>query len=265
MINKYLKFRLNKTIAQYKSFLLLISLIILTTTIINFYDKFKYEQSKNLENILNNIYLQKTLKSISSELKPRFEKIDYIINSGESFEGILNEIKLDEVEKKNILNSVIKNKKKIKLYENQKIIFEIDNLNKRKVNKIIIPINKKRDLVISYTKENSFTFNELNKQLTLTHIYKENYIRNSLYKAAIEKNIDPNIIIQFAQIYGFEVDFQRDIRKNDSFQIVYEQFKNSENKTVYFGNILYANLILQGKSLELYFFNSEKDKINDHF
>ncbi len=265
MINKYLKFRLNKTIEQYKFFLLLISLIILTTTIINFYGKFKYEQSKNLENILNNIYLQKTLKSISSELKPRFEKIDYIINSGESFEGILNEIKLDEVEKKNILNSVIKNKTKIKLYENQKIIFEIDNLNKRKVNKIIIPINKKRDLVISYTKENSFTFNELNKQLTLTHIYKENFIRNSLYKAAIEKNIDPNVIVQFAQIYGFEVDFQRDIRKNDSFQIVYEQFQNSENKTVDFGNILYANLILQGKSLELYHFNSDQDKINDHF
>ena len=43
--------------------------------------------------------------------------------------------------------------------------------------------------------------------------------------------IDPNIIVQFAQIYGFQVDFQRDIRKNDSFQIVYEEFKNEENKT----------------------------------
>ena len=81
----------------------------------------------------------------------------------------------------------------------------------------------------------------------------------------MEKKIDPNIIVQFAQIYGFQVDFQRDIRRNDSFQIVYEEFKNEENKIVDFGNILYANLILQGKSLELYHFNSEKDKINDHF
>ena len=265
MINTYLKFTINKTVAKYKSFLLLLSLIILTTIIINSYDKFKNEQSKKLDNILNNIYLQKTLKSISSGLKPRFEKINYIVNYGESFEGILSEIKLDIEEKRSILDFIINKKIKVKLYENQKIIFEIDNLNKRKITKIVIPINKKRDLVISSNKKDSFDFREINKQLTLTHVYKENFIRNSLYKAAIEKKIDPNIIVQFAQIYGFEVDFQRDIRKNDSFQIVYEQFKNDENKTVEFGNILYANLILQGRSLELYFFNSEKDKISDHF
>ena len=106
---------------------------------------------------------------------------------------------------------------------------------------------------------------ELTKELTINKIYKENFIKNSLYKAAVDKNIDPNIIIQFAQIYGFQIDFQRDIRKNDSFQIVYEEYKNEENKTVDFGNILYANLILQGKAYELYHFSSEKDKINDHF
>ena len=99
----------------------------------------------------------------------------------------------------------------------------------------------------------------------MTTRYSENFIKNSLYKSAIDKKIHPNIIVQFAQIYGFQVDFQRDIQKNDSFQIVYEQYKNEENKIVDFGNILYANLILQGKSLELYHFNSEKDKINDHF
>ena len=99
----------------------------------------------------------------------------------------------------------------------------------------------------------------------MNKVYKENFIKSSLYKAAIEKKIDPNIIVQFAQIYGFEVDFQRDIRKNDGFQIVYEELRNDNNKVVDFGNILYANLILQGKSLELYHFSSDKEKINDHF
>ncbi len=106
---------------------------------------------------------------------------------------------------------------------------------------------------------------ELNKKLTVNTIYKENFIKNSLYKSAIDKKIDPNIIVQFAQIYGFQVDFQRDIRKNDSFQIVYEVFKNEDNKIVDYGNILFANLILKGKSLRLYHFSSEKDKVNDHF
>tara|TARA_B100001741_G_scaffold310951_1_gene311149 strand:+ start:145 stop:1380 length:1236 start_codon:yes stop_codon:yes gene_type:complete len=236
-----------------------------TGIIINVHEKFRSEQIKNIKNILQNTYLQKTLISISSSLKPRFEKFNHSVSAGETFEGILNEINLDIKEKKKILNFIKKNKIKFKIYENQKISFDIDNLEKKKITKITIPINKKKDLILSSNKKNSFDYSELNKKLTMTTRYTENFIKNSLYKAAIEKKVDPNIIVQFAQIYGFQVDFQRDIRKNDSFQIVYEEFKNDENKTVDFGNILYANLILKGKSLELYYFNSEKDKINDHF
>ena len=82
--------------------------------------------------------------------------------------------------------------------------------------------------------EKSFEFKEITKKLRLTNVYKENFISSSLYKAAIDKKIDPNIIVQFAQIYGFQVDFQRDIRKNDSFQIVYEEYKNEDNKNCRF-------------------------------
>ncbi len=264
MIKTILKFRLNSTLGQFKSFFLLISLLVATILIISTYDKFRSQQTKSLFNLIQNTYLNKTLVSISSSFEPRFEKLNFIVRSGDSLEGLIEEIKIDKDKKKNILKAILKEKKKLNLYENQKIIFEVDNLDK-KITKITIPINKKKDLIITSAKENSYKFSEINKQLTLTKVYSENFIKNSLYKSAIEKNIDPNIIVQFAQIYGFEVDFQRDIRKNDSFQIVYEKFTNEENKTVDFGNILYANLILQGKPLELYYFKSEKDKISDHF
>ena len=265
MINFFSKKILQEKFKEFRSFFILLLLMFLTGIIINVHEKFRSEQIKNIKNILQNTYLQKTLISISSSLKPRFEKFNHSVSAGETFEGILNEINLDIKEKKKILNFIKKNKIKFKIYENQKISFDIDNLEKKKITKITIPINKKKDLILSSNKKNSFDYSELNKKLTMTTRYTENFIKNSLYKAAIEKKLDPNIIVQFAQIYGFQVDFQRDIRKNDSFQIVYEEFKNDENKTVDFGNILYANLILKGKSLELYYFNSEKDKINDHF
>ncbi len=67
-----------------------------------------------------------------------------------------------------------------------------------------------------------------------------------MYSSAINKGIEPNIIIEFARIYGFQVDFQRDIWKNDSFQIIYETFLDSNNKVLDTGKVLYANLILQG-------------------
>ena len=265
MINFFSKNILQEKFKEFRSFIILLLLMFFTGIIINMHEKFRSEQIKNIKNILQNTYLQKTLISISSSLKPRFEKFNHSVSAGETFEGILNEINLNKNEKKKILNFIKKNKIKFKIYENQKISFDIDNLEKKKITKITIPINKKKDLILSSNKKNSFDYSELNKKLTMTTRYTENFIKNSLYKAAIEKKLAPNIIVQFAQIYGFQVDFQRDIRKNDSFQIVYEEFKNDENKTVDFGNILYANLILKGKSLELYYFNSEKDKINDHF
>ena len=172
---------------------------------------------------------------------------------------------MPKIEIKKIIDFILKNKIKLNLYTDQRILLEIDNLNDRKIKKITVPLNKKKDLIISSTANNNFEVTELTKELTLNKVYKENFIKSSLYKSAIDKKIDPNIIVQFAQIYGFQIDFQRDIRKNDSFQIVYEEYKNEENKTVDFGNILYANLIIQGKSYELYHFSSESEKINDHF
>ena len=265
MIKFILKSQFYQKFKEFRSFFILLFLMLSTVIIINTYDKFKTEQNKYLENFLSNIYLQKTLQSVSFSLEPRFEKINYIVTPGNSFEVALKNINLNELEIKKILNFILKNKIKFNLYENQIIIFEIDNLDTRKIKKITIPITKKKDLIISADDKNSFEYVELTKELTLVNVYKENLIRNSLYKSAIEKKINPNVIVQFAQIYGFQVDFQRDIRKNDSFQIVYEELKNDENKTIDFGNILYANLILQGKSLELYYFKSEKDKVNDHF
>ena len=256
---------LSKKIKKINSFAILIILIILSILTINTHKNYQIEQTQYLTNFFQNIYFKKTIKSISDSFNSRFEKIDHFIRSGESFEIILDEIKIDKKERNKILSFIKKNKLKIILYENQKISFEIDNLGKRKIKEIIIPITKKRDLIISNNTKDKFSYTEIQKELNLVKVYKENFIKKSLYHASVEKKINPNIIFKFAQIYGFEVDFQRDIRKNDSFQIIYEEYKNDENKIVEFGDILYANLILRGKSLELYYFKSEKDNINDHF
>ena len=69
-----------------------------------------------------------------------------------------------------------------------------------------------------------------------------------MYKAATKQKIPANIIIEFARIYGFQVDFQRDIRKRDSFQIMYEVFLDDNKKIIESGNILFANLKLSGEN-----------------
>ena len=94
---------------------------------------------------------------------------------------------------------------------------------------------------------------KLNKKI----IYAEDIINSSLYKAALSNDIPPGIIIDFASLYGFQVDFQRDIQKQDEFQILFEVFLNEKNQIMETGKIIFSNLKLSGQENSLYYF---KDK-----
>ena len=87
----------------------------------------------------------------------------------------------------------------------------------------------------------------------------ENTIEKSLYAAAVEAKIEPNVIVEFARIFGFEIDFQRDIRKNDYFKIIYENYFDEFGKFIKSGSILYAHMNVNGREISLYKFGSDKD------
>ncbi|MDC3042824.1 M23 family metallopeptidase, partial [Candidatus Pelagibacter sp.] len=103
--------------------------------------------------------------------------------------------------------------------------------------------------------EDNFNEEIISIKLEKKIVYKENLILQSLYKSATDENIPANIIIEFAGIYGFQVDFQRDIRKQDKFQIMFEIFLNERKEIVETGKILFANLKLSGQDNNLYHFD----------
>ena len=140
----------------------------------------------------------------------------------------------------NLIFTIKKNKKDV----------EIEN--------ITFPVSRTIKIIIKKNFDGTFFAKKIVTKLFKKNILAEGIIENSLYSAAIKKKVHPNIIIEFARIYGFEIDFQRDIRKNDSFQILYEAFVD-ENKDFYeTGNIIYASMISQNKEISLYRFEDEK-------
>jgi murein DD-endopeptidase MepM/ murein hydrolase activator NlpD len=93
--------------------------------------------------------------------------------------------------------------------------------------------------------------------------FSEGIIKKSLYSSAIKNNVDPNIIVEFASLYGFEIDFQRDIRKNDAFQILYETFTDEDGEWYSNGKIIYAYITVRNRELALYRY--ETDKLSGYF
>lgn len=259
-----IKIKLDKLILNHIHILALILLILISIFSTNYYSSYKKNQIAALENIIENIYLKKTTDLFINSLKPRFETINYIIETGDTFEKILNEINVPKNEKIKILKKISKFKFVNKLYKNQKISFKVDRKNPIKILEFSVQTSKTKTINFSRnTAIDDFEYKEIEKNLKQIIVFKEAEITSSLYSSAIDIGIQPNVIIDFARIYGFQVDFQRDIWKDDSFQLVYETFLDGNGKILETGNIIYANLILQGRENPLYIFKNKKDY--DHF
>ena len=253
------KIKLVKQIRNHIHFIGLIILLSTSILAVNFYSTYKNNQIESIQKTLGNIYLKKTAYSIIENLKPRYMTIDFKIESGDTFEKILNELDVPKNEKKKVLKKISKFKFINNLYKNQKISFKVDRQNPVRILEFSVEKSKTKTIKFTHSTEtDNFEYTEIEKNLTKVIAHKEAEISNSLYSAAIDIDIQPNVIIDFARIYGFQIDFQRDIWKNDSFQIIYETFLDENKKIVETGNIIYANLILQGKENPLYIFKTKE-------
>ena len=232
-------------------------LVLITIISTNYYNYNKNKILKEYKNLINNVYLKKSFESLLSNLEPKFKKINHKISAGETFDNILKNYSIKDSEIKDIKKRLSKKVNLNKLNTSQKIKLTIDQTNN---------LVKDFTFQISNTEKIYLTRNdgtdEFNQKILVTKLskkilYKENSITDSLYKSAVKENVPANIIIEFARIYGFQVDFQRDIRKNDNFQIMFEVFMDDNKKIIESGEILYANLNLSGENNALYYFDGK--------
>ena len=235
----------------------LILLVIVTIVSTTYYNYNKNKIYNNYKNIISNIYLKKTLIYLFDNLEPKFKKIIHKVQEGETFDNILDSYAISNNEIREIKNKLSKKTDLNRLNTNQKIKLTLDQSNNL-IKEFIFQISNTEKIYLSRNAETD----EFNQKILVTKlkkkiIYNENIILQSLYKSAIEEKTPVNIIIELARIYGFQVDFQRDIKKQDRFQIMYEIFIDQNGKRIETGNILFANLILSGENNSLYYFNHE--------
>ena len=206
--------------------------------------------------------LQTLKKFILDQIKSPFNNIDYKIKKGDTIQKILQQYKIQN----NEIQTVIKQYKKYgnpnKLLLGNKIDITIKNnfdASKNSVIKFSVPMTKSTTIEITRDSENKIISKKIITKLYKKKILSENVINNNLYSSAIESNINPDTIIEFARIFGFEIDFQRDIRKNDYFKILYEKYFDENGEFIKSGSILYAHMTVNGREISLYKFGNDKE------
>ena len=232
-------------------------LILITITLTTYYNYSKKKIYNNYKNTINNVYVKKTINHLFNSFEPKIKKINHQILEGETFDKILQFYSINSKEIIDIKSQLSKKINLNKLNTNHKIQFTIDQ-SKNLVKEFTFQISNTEKIYL----KKDFKTDEFNQKILLTKlnkkiIYKESVITKSLYQSATSNEIPINTVIEFARIYGFQVDFQRDIRKQDSFQVMYEAFIDEKGKLISSGNIIFANLKLSGENYALYFFDHE--------
>jgi len=212
------------------------------------------ENSTNLKEITKNNEFSNLTNFLISKINNPYEEISYIIKNNDTIEKILKKFKVRNEDIKKV-SAQLKIKKLTNIYSGRKLSLIIKKLEngKNTVINLMYPINNTTSVEIRKS-QNNFEVKENILQLYKKEVVVKNIINNNLYSSAVESGVEPNIIVEFARIFGFEVDFQRDIRQGDWFEILYEKFEDDNNKVRDTGKIIYASMYVNGEEINLYNF-----------
>jgi len=208
---------------------------------------------EELNKELNNIY-SFFLNKNSKEQNKKIIKV----KSGESLQKILLNEGIAQSEINKIYSKITKKIDLKKLQQGQDITIILEkNNNQIKISRISFQTNQLSTAYI-LANENDYDFKIVKKNLEKVNFLAKGTIQNSLYSSAKKIGIDADIIIEFARIFGFEIDFQRDIRANDEFKIFYERYEDDDGEAQKNGNIIFAYMKNNGKEITLYRYKDEK-------
>ncbi|MDA9146819.1 peptidoglycan DD-metalloendopeptidase family protein [Gammaproteobacteria bacterium] len=106
---------------------------------------------------------------------------------------------------------------------------------------------------------NDISIKKISKDVELIKSFKSGIIKTSFYEAALDADIPDSIIMDFAYILGWDIDFVFDIRKGDSFYVIYET-PYSSGEQIQNGDIVTAKFINKGKTYSANRFFTDKNK-----
>ena len=249
-------------IINFKYFLISILFLILMFVIFTFFSgkpENYTNSSNNLEKTEENDISLKARNFLLKKLRSPYNNFNYRIKNNDTIINVLKEFDIvdDEI---NLIIKKLKEKKLTRIYPGRTV--EIVTKNNSKNFNALINLKFKVNSTLSIEvrrEQNDFKVYENILKLYKKEVVLNNKIENNLYSAAVEAGIEPNIIIEFARIYGFEIDFQRDLRKGDTFEIYYERFEDGKGKVRDTGKIIYASMNVNNRDISLYGYEEKND------
>ena len=238
--------------------LVFVGIFLIYSTTYNYVNNQEEVNEKNLEIFLNSKESRDIKKNFFSNIQNPYSEYKYVIQNNDTIERILKKFKINK-EEINLITKKLKQQKLTNIYSGRELNIVMKKIGeKNSIIKISYPINNTLTIEIRKSQQ-AFLIKQNIIKLDRKEVVITSKINNNLYSAAVEAGIEPNVIIEFARIYGFEVDFQRDIRKGDTFEIYYEKFVDDKSIVRDTGKIIYAHMNVNNKEINLYNFKDKNE------
>ena len=212
------------------------------------------------------IITDENLGHIEEKLEIDFTLVQkYYLQEGETFTGALKQADLQDDEINDVVNIISKKIDLRKLNVGTLIETYTKSVNDKKIiNEIIIYPDIEKKIYVKKV-NNKFVAGEDKKKLFSKLKLYEVEIHNSIYESLKKIDTPDEIIMEFVQLYSFDIDFQRDIRKGNKIKIFFEIYTDSLNNYIKSGKIYFSEIVLNDESYELYRFQSEGDEFVEYF
>ena len=234
-------------------FFILVVFFVVYAVVLNQFKSYTLLKENNFNSFLKSKEFNNIKEFVFDNIRSPYKEYSHNVKNKDTLEKILKKYNIDPAEINNLTSKIIKKKLSSISPGSQIKITTKEEKGSKKVINLFYPIDAITSVEVRRNK-NIFDVSKVVLKLNKKGIVLSSTIKNNLYSSAVEAGLEPNIIVEFANIFGFEVDFQRDIRRGDTFEVYYEQFVDDNNIVRRTGKIIYASMFVNNKEISLYNF-----------
>ena len=230
---------------------LIIPILIIFIFISKYFDQYSENGESKDQELENNLITVKDF--LFNQFNSGATKVELKVRNGDSIQRILYDQKISPTEVNNVLNALRREYNVGTLRNDQKVYLIVKReKNGNFVSRLTVNIDNITSVHVFLNKDNVYETKRVTKILTKKNHLVETTIDRGIYRTAKQSGIENSIVAQFARLYGFEVDFQRDLKKNDKIKIFYERYLDDDGVSQRTGNIIYSEITNVERNIILY-------------
>ena len=230
---------------------LIIPVLVIFIFISKYFDQYSENGESKDQELENNLITVKDF--LFNQFNSSVTKVELKVKNGDSIQRILYDQKISPADVNNVINALRREYNIGALRNDQKVYLIVKReKNGNFVSRLTVNIDNITSVHVFLNKDNVYETKRVTKILTKKNHLVETTIDRGIYRTAKQSGIENSIVAQFARLYGFEVDFQRDLKKNDKIKIFYERYLDDDGVPQRTGNIIYSEITNVERNIILY-------------